>query len=213
MMPADMAAARPGLPRLLQCAASVLLCLSACAHAEEAVRPRISAGDTWQFVVYYTVPSTAPNRTWTIQTVGPDRIVGTENGEPLTLTGELNVVDSPRHRESNPRMLSFPLKVGKRWQYKSDWLFKPKSSRGTVSMDVAVVAQEAIEVPAGRFEAFRLEATGELGGSSPSNTFYAGQTTTTYWYAPAAKAVVKILHHNPYLGPTTVELVSYQLSP
>jgi hypothetical protein len=213
MMPADIAAVRPALPCLLQRATSVLLLLSACAHAEEAVRPRISVGDSWQFVVYYTVPSTTPNRTWTIQAVGPDRLVGTENGEPLTLTSELNVVDSPRHRESNPRMLSFPLQVGKRWQYKSDWLFKPKSSRGTVSMEVAVLAHEAVEVAAGRFEAFRLEATGELGGSSPSNTFYAGQTTTTYWYAPAAKAVVKSVHHNPYLGTTTVELVSFKLSP
>jgi hypothetical protein len=189
------------------------LILGASAHAEDAVRPRISVGDSWQFAVYYTVPSTTPNRTWIIQAVGPERLVGTENGEPLTLTSELNVVDSPRHRESNPRMLSFPLQVGKRWQYKSDWLFKPKSSRGTVSMEVAVLAHEAVEVAAGRFEAFRLEATGELGGSSPSNTFYAGQTTTTYWYAPAAKAVVKSVHHNPYLGTTTVELVSFKLSP
>jgi hypothetical protein len=49
-----------------------------------------------------------------------------------------------------------------------------------------------------------------VGGSSPINSLYAGQTTTTYWYAPAARAVVKSVHHNPYQGTTTVELVSFQ---
>lgn len=199
--------------RLFQCAAAASFLLSASVRAEDAGRPHVSVGDSWLFAVYYAVPSTTPNRTWTITSVSPDRLVGTENGEPLTLTGELNVVDSPRQSESNPRMLSFPLKVGKRWQFKSEWLFKPKSSRGTIAMDVVVVGNETVDVPAGKFEAFRLEATGELGGSSPSNTFYAGQTTTTYWYSPVAKAVVKSVHHNPYQGTTTVELVSFKARP
>jgi len=181
------------------------------AQAQTAQRPAIAVGDSWQFVVYYTVPSRTPNRSWVITSIGGERLLGTENGEPLTLTAELNVVDSPRQSETNPRSLSFPLEVGKRWRYASNWLFKPKSSRGSIVMDVAVVGYEPIEVPAGKFEAFKLEATGELGGSSPSNTFYAGQTTTTYWYAPAARAIVKSVHHNPYQGTTTVELVEFRI--
>lgn len=205
---------RLGLQALVQCTAAASLLVAASAQAQpEAGRPQISVGDSWQFVVFYTVPSTTPNRTWTITSVGPGRLVGTENGEPLTLTDELNVVDSPRYSESNARLLSFPLQVGKRWQFRSEWLFKPKSSRGTLAADVVVAGFETVEVPAGRFEAFRLEAKGELGGSSPSNTFYAGQTTTTYWYAPVAKAVVKSVNHNPYQGTTTVELVGFKLRP
>ncbi|HEX2649575.1 MAG TPA: hypothetical protein VHN19_06515 [Burkholderiales bacterium] len=194
-------------------AAAASLLLSFSSFAQEAERPRVSAGDSWQFAVYYLTPSTTPNRTWTITSVAKDKLLGTENGEPLVLTEELNVLDSPRQSESNPRQLSFPLKVGKRWKYESEWLFKFKGSRGTIAMDVAVVAYEPVAVPAGRFEAFRLEATGELGGSSPSNTFYAGQTKTTYWYSPAAKTIVKSVHHNPYQGTTTVELVSYSVRP
>jgi hypothetical protein len=169
-------------------------------------------GDTWEFVVYYAAPSRIPNRTWVITSIEGERLWGTENGDPLTLTNELNVVDSPRQAETNPRLLSFPLTVGKRWQYTSNWLFKPKSSRGSITADVVVVAYEPIEVPAGRFESFKLQAVAELGGSSPSNTFYAGQTTTTYWYAPAARAIVKSVHHNPYQGSTTVELVEFKQS-
>ena len=39
------------------------------------------------------------------------------------------------------------------------------------------------------------------------------EVNRTYWYAPAARAVVKSVTHNPYLGPSTVELVEFQLRP
>jgi hypothetical protein len=196
---------------LSQVVAGTALLATLNANAQYAERPTVSVGDRWHFVVYYTVPSRLPNRTWVITSVDSDRLLGTENGEPLTLSTELNVIDSPRHSESNPRSLQFPLQVGKRWQYTSNWLFKPKQSQGTIAVVVTVSSYESIDVPAGRFEAFKLLAVGELGGSSPSNTFYAGQTTTTYWYSPAARAVVKSIHHNPYQGTTTVELVDFQL--
>ena len=198
---------RRQIPRLV--GVVLLSALDVCAQTAE--RPEVAVGDRWDFVVYYTVPSKVPNRTWVITSIGSDRIHGIENGEPLTLSADLNVVDSPRQSETNPRLLSFPLEVGKRWKYESNWLFKPKSSRGTLSVEVAVASYEPIDVPAGRFAAFKLVAIGELGGSSPSNTFYAGQTTTTYWYAPAARGVVKSIHRNPYQGTTTVELVSFKL--
>jgi hypothetical protein len=178
-----------------------------------ALPPSVAAGDAWNFAVYYTVPTAVPNRSWVVKSVNSVHIEATENGEPRVMTRELNVLDSPRHSESDPRALSFPLRVGDRWSYRSDWLFKAKSSRGKLVVDVKVVSYEAVRVPAGIFEAFRLEAKGQLGGDSPSNTFYAGETTTTYWYAPAARAVVKSVHHNPYQGTTTVELVDFRLSP
>lgn len=76
------------------------------------------------------------NRTWIIPSVTPDGIEGTENGEPLTMTPDLNVLKAPQYSYSNPMSLSFPLEVGKRWRYASDWVFKPKSSNGSVVTDV-----------------------------------------------------------------------------
>lgn len=190
--------------------AAVLLAASS-ANAQRAERPAVSVGDRWHFVVYYTVPSRVPNRTWLVNSVDDDRIRGTENGEPLTLSRELNIVDAPRHSESNQRLLRFPLEVGQRWQYASEWLFKPKGSRGTLTVDVTVASYEPVDVPAGRFEAFKLHAVGELGGSAPSGTFFAGQTETTVWYSPVARAIIKSIHFNPYQGTTTVELVDFQL--
>jgi len=112
-----------------------LALLAGSALAQDTDRPRLSIGDQWHFVVYYTVPSTEPNRTWVITSVTPARIEATENGEPLMLTADLNVLESPRHTDSNPQALSFPLEVGKRWRYTSDWVFKVKGSKGNATVD------------------------------------------------------------------------------
>jgi hypothetical protein len=125
----------------------------------------------------------------------------------------LNVLESPRNKDSNPKALAFPLEVGKRWHYVSDWVFKPKASKGSAGVDVAVLGYEKVTVPAGEFDAFKLAAKERLSGTSPINSQYAGETTRTYWYAPAARAIVKSVSHSPYLGPSTVELVAFDLRP
>lgn len=181
------------------------------AQAQTADQPDVRVGDQWHFVEYYSAPSTTPNRNWAITSVTATHIVGTENSEPLMLTRELNVLDSPRTRSSNPRALAFPLQAGKRWRYESDWVFKPKGSTGRTVVDVVVAGHERIKVPAGEFDAFRLIARGRLSGTSPINSQYAAETTETYWYAPAVRAIVKSVRHNPYLGTATVELVGYEL--
>lgn len=209
--PGIVATARPLLPICF-----LALPWVAAAGASETVmapRPDIRAGDQWQFAVYYTEPTRVPSRTWIVKSVTRDAIEATENGQALRLTPELNVLDSPRYTETNPRQLSFPLQVGKRWRYDSNWTFKQKGSSGTIAVDVEVLGYERVAVPAGEFHAFKLFARGKLGGSSPTNTFYGGETTTTYWYAPSARAIVRSLHHNPYLGRTVVELVAYQRRP
>ena len=129
------------------------------------------------------------------------------------MTPDLNVVDSPERKQSNPKALSFPLEVGKSWRYATDWLFKPKGSRGSMVVDVEVVAHERIALPAGEFEAFKLVSKGWVSGTSPINSQYDAVITTTYWYAAAPRAIVKSVTHNPYLTASTVEMVSFQLRP
>lgn len=197
------------------CALSVTMVavLAGSALAQQANWPDVKVGDRWKFAVYHTVPSTTPNRAWIITSVTPTRIEGTENGEPLTLTPELNVLDGPVRSEPNARALSFPLEVGKQWRYVTDWVFKPKGSRGSAVVDVTVVGYEKVQVPAGEFDAFKLHSTASLRGTSPIDSQYAGEVTTTYWYAPAARAVVRSVSHNPYLGPTTIDMVEFRLQP
>lgn len=188
-------------------AASVFAAVACPVAAQTAERPEIRVGDEWKFAVYYAVRSTTPNRVWRITSVEPTRIEATENGQPLSLTRDLNVLDSPNTRETNPGLLRFPLSVGRTWRFETDWLFKPKQSRGHASVVVSVVAYEKLDVAAGTFDAFRLTSVEQLSGTSPIGSQYAGQTTRTYWYAPAARAIVKSESHNPYLGSATIELV------
>ena len=179
--------------------------------AQTADVPPVRVGDRWQFAVYYTVPSAQPSREWTVVAIDGDTIRATENGEPLVLTRALGVRDSPRYSLSNPRPLDFPLAVGKRWSYSSDWKFKPKNSSGGIDVEVEVVAYEKIRVPAGDFDAFKLSAVERLRGQSPIGSVYAGETTRTYWYAPSVRAIARIENRDLYLGPSTVELVSFEL--
>jgi hypothetical protein len=186
---------------------------SAAASAQQADRPPIEVGDRWEFVVWYSVPATTPNRIWIVTGTAHDGIDATENGEPLRLTVDLGVLDGPTQASSNPRPLDFPLTVGKRWEYDNRWTFKPKRSKGSARVDVVVAAYESVRVPAGTFDAFRLESRERLSGMSPINSRYDGETTRTYWYAPAARAIVKTVSRNPYLGPSTIELTSFALRP
>jgi hypothetical protein len=198
-------------PRVFSVSVLALALLAGSALAQDADRPTVKVGDQWHFVIYFGTPSTVPNRAWVIKSITPAGIEGTENGEPLMLTPDLNVLESPWLKDSNPRALSFPLEVGKQWRYTSDWVFKVKGSKGSSVVDVAVVGHEKVRVPAGEFDAFKLVAKGIIRGVSGINSQIAGETNTTYWYAPAARAIVKSVSHNPYIGISTVELVEFHL--
>jgi len=84
---------------------------------------------------------------------------------------------------------------------------------GRIVADVMVVAYERVTVPAGEFAAYKLEAKSHMGGKSPRGSLIDAESFTTYWYAPAARAVVKWVQRHPYLGPSTVELATYALQP
>jgi hypothetical protein len=190
-----------------------LATLSGAAVAQKANRPIVKAGDRWQFVEYYGIASTEPNREWVVTSVTFSQIEGTENGELLTLTPELNVIESPRNKNSNAKALSFPLEVGKRWRFANDWVFKVTRSRGSSIVDVEVVGHEKVGVPAGDFEAFKLVSKGTIRGVSAKNSLIEGEVTSTYWYAPSARAIVKSISRNPYIGVTTVELIKLHQQP
>ena len=55
-----------GLPRFVSCVASMvaaaLTTFAGAAVAQKADLPNVKVGDQWQVVMYYTVPSTTPNR-------------------------------------------------------------------------------------------------------------------------------------------------------
>lgn len=182
------------------------------AASQTAQRPSVAPGDQWQFAVYYAIPTSTPSRMWVVESVAEDAIVGTENGQPLRLTPELNPRESPLVQQSGTELLRFPLQVGQQWTHVGQVRFKDNGSQARVDSQVRVEAYERVRVVAGEFDAFRLVASGTIHGASYAGAGQLrGETRTTYWYAPAAKAIVKMTNRSTYRGESTVEMVSYRV--
>jgi hypothetical protein len=195
----------------LACAA--LAALSGPAFAQKADRPDVRVGDQWQFSKSGDRRAPARRFTWVVTAVTPEGIQATEDGQPLALTPDLQVLDSPFNRGSNPGLLSFPLEIGKSWTFVNDYLLKDTGTTGRNQGSVVVLTYEKVRVVAGEFDAFKLESTGTFSGSSAAGVPISGMTIRTYWYAPAARAIVKEEIRDPYRGAYGFELVALELQP
>ena len=192
---------------------AVALTVGACAGlAQTADRPDVKVGDRWVFKVSSRMGPGAvevSDRVWIVTSVAATGIKGTENGKPLMLTPDLNVLESPRSKDSDPRRLSFPLHLGKQWSYTDNYVLKRQGVEGRISVNAKVVGYEKVRVPAGEFDAFKLERKGNWQLTSGET----GESTETYWYAPAARTVVKSEYRAPHVPDTTTELAEFKLQP
>ncbi len=83
--------------------------------------------------------------------------------------------------------LRFPLAVGKSWRHPFIRVLPRRDPPETEMVaDVTVKAYERITVPAGALDAFRIESAERTVRDTGEPPFYA-----TYWYAPAAKTIIK----------------------
>jgi len=177
--------------------------------AQKADRPGVKVGDRWLFETRIGAAGVkSSNRDWVVTSVTAARIEGTENGQPLMLTPDLNNIESPRRKDSDLRLLSFPLAVGKKWSFTDDFVVVAVGLPGRANCTAAVVVYEKVRVPAGEFDAFRLDAK-----CSRVTEGSIGETTYKYWYAPAVRAVVKTESRDTSMGLTTVELAAFKLQP
>jgi len=106
--------------------------------------------------------------------------------------------------KSSTPFRKWPLKVGKKWKYESEWE-NAEGTPMTTSMDVEVVSYGEETVLAGRFMAYEIvhkgTITNSIGGSSEINE--------TYWYAPALKMNINHKQDDGY-GSYVFELYDYQ---
>jgi hypothetical protein len=89
------------------------------------------------------------------------------------------------------RELSFPLEVGKTWQQDYVGFTADDGVRWTASASWEVSAYESVTVPAGSFDAYRIERTETLGPES-----YGIALRSTSWWAPSTRAFVKVTHQD-----------------
>lgn len=153
--------------------------------------------------------------TWLEKSVAGEKIrwEGEERMEVVDFNGGLGlwngsdtvevVNDSDQNQSSTP-FRDWPLKVGKKWKYESEW----KNAEGTAmitSQDVEVVSYGEVVVLAGRFMAYKIEHKGTFTNTRSGS----GKMNDTYWYAPALKMNIKHVQDDGY-GSYVLELYDYK---
>lgn len=167
-----------------------LLSSTALAQGESAQAPIIKVGDQWKFeqsdrrsgvkepVIIQRITSTSPTQ-----------IEGLENEERFVWTTELNIIESPTVIVAGEgKRLAFPLEAGKTWEFQYNFTNKAKAAKGRWKLDAKVVAYEKVKVPAGEFDAFKIEYTGFWHNDTKGKS---GRLKMTNWYSPALRTIVR----------------------
>lgn len=160
------------------------------AHAESTPAPVLKPGDTWTYV---DTVETAPNGwhqtrdEFVVVRTTSDHIYFEEKQAGATQAAHEVVAgaDWSRWRNVNGtdtmvnRPLSFPLSVGKTWEVKYTEAH-PNVRHDSESFDThfKVVGPESIEVPAGKFEAIKIEAEGEWTAQTAASRSAGGGTVS-----------------------------------
>lgn len=106
-------------------------------------------------------------------------------------------------KQSSTPFRDWPLYVGKKWKYESEWE-NNEGTKGKTSQDAEVVSFEEITVPAGKFMVYKIEYKGMVTNSRG----YKGKMSDTWYYAPELKTYIKHVNNDGY-GIYTNELISY----
>jgi hypothetical protein len=105
--------------------------------------------------------------------------------------------------QSDTPFRSWPLYVGKKWKYVSEWE-NNEGTTGKTSQDVEIVSREELKVAAGKFMAYRIEYKGLVTNSRG----FKGEMTDTWWYSPDLKTYILHVNEDGY-GLYTNELIRY----
>ena len=170
------------------CVALMLVLASVCplALAQGAAdKPTPKVGDKWVFQqTVKEVPGGDSSQPWSRQVVEvlPDRItmVGGKN-QTFQYDTSLNFID-PKGAEYSLTTLKFPMSVGNEWKYTVRAGTGMAERVGTYK----VAAFEAVTVPAGTFDCFRVEGEWQANVSG-----YVGRGSDKIWYCPKINFIAK----------------------
>lgn len=104
--------------------------------------------------------------------------------------------------------LRFPLTVGQKWDYKYENTPRGARRSETRSVEIAVTGMEQVTTPAGVFNAYKLVKS-ELWSGSGKNARQ-NSSSTTYFYSPDTKSIVKSSFESESGGKREIELIKKQ---
>jgi hypothetical protein len=167
--------------------------LSSHAYAQKATLPTpvmFADGDTWEWRVVDQLTKIEEQRL--------TRSVVSENGTVNFAysirrgSGVTSEFTDGSYKSSAKPWRDWPLEVGKKWTMNADWTTSEGRS-GNTRQDAEVVAYEEVNVPAGKFMAFKIEQRGWYTVRAGR-----GKQNDTYWYSPEALADVKHIRDDGY---------------
>ncbi len=110
------------------------------------------------------------------------------SGKPLTMA-DARPLDSPNAKVlGEPRLLEFPLTVGKKWGFKHDVADDRTGAVSSVHGEASVVAFEKVKVGSRVYEAYRIDFSGCWNSEFGRSPF---QMQGSNWFAPAVRTIVK----------------------
>jgi len=108
--------------------------------------------------------------------------------------------------------LKFPMWVGQKWNY--EYVNRPAGARqeNKYSVEVTVTGIEQVTTPAGTFKAYKLVRIQQWQVGQKASTARWVSSTTTYFYSPETKSVVKSSSASDN-GPGTTETELIKFTP
>lgn len=197
----------PETMKLKTCWMLALLAAPMLSHAETIAAPAIKAGDTWAYLntlqtgadttkqshdSIVALRTDADHIYFEITTAGSPQppiqsVAGANWSRSRQLNGTETVISEP---------LSFPLTAGKQWRVKYTEA-QPNGQPVTRTYDTTlrVVGHEAVDVPAGHFDAIKIEGNGQWtnhtaqANGKPADV--SGKLYKAFWYVPKINRWVK----------------------
>jgi hypothetical protein len=198
----------------------VCLCGAAAAGAPSPA-PDVHVGDNWKFrTLDGFTNETQFEATHRVVEINDREIVmevhnlGKDKTGIRYFTREWNAVDTDdgKYDPYYPEF-KFPLAAGATWSEKYTWLsIAGVASSGYVTAKVS--GPEKVTVPAGSFDAYRIDRDQEVRGNNESAVVT--NTHMTTWYAPAVRRFVRrewtVTRDGRVRSKTAMELVEYTLA-
>ena len=221
------------MPRIELLLATIVLLFfglsgSATAQGPTGQRPTINIGDAWTYTLRNSQKNTPDSQfTITVNNLGAGQIVANWENPVLGDSGtllfdqDLNLVENKRTSgliiyRATPAFPGYqwPLYVGETWQRGFQYTVQGGGVQYQATLTPQVVGLEKVTVPAGTFDAYKINQTLEYMAFNGTNS-WGGSQKTVLWYAPQTKSLVKseITDFGPRaaVGTTVRELLSYHI--